>query len=190
MRHGKKRKLSTADVDRALKWYKAGPAFGHGDQDRDVAFVGIPDVNNADGVIFAPDDDTIDLVDFGLTEDNDEDVSDFLPFKSDPSVQATWLMLDGNAMEDPDQMLKTVDAPNPNSLTPALAQYYSTVTSIVLNESTSPEVLVSREMLLYVSFQIDCFSVDLAGRLERQFQDCHDFATPGQLHSKRDATAL
>ena len=29
MRHGRKRKLTTQDMERALKWYDAPPTFGH-----------------------------------------------------------------------------------------------------------------------------------------------------------------
>ena len=61
MRHSKRKKLSTEDVERALKWYDAPPSLGHQHNESDPSYVQVPDVGRLrDGeAIFAPDEHVI-----------------------------------------------------------------------------------------------------------------------------------
>ena len=61
MRHSKRKKLSTEDVERALKWYDAPPSLGHQHNESDPSYVQVPDVGRLrDGeAIFAPEEQVI-----------------------------------------------------------------------------------------------------------------------------------
>ena len=62
MRHSKRKKLSTDDVERALKWYDArAPSLGHQHNDVEPSYVQVPDVGRLrDGeAIYAPEEQVI-----------------------------------------------------------------------------------------------------------------------------------
>ena len=62
MRHSKRKKLSTDDVERALKWYDArAPSLGHQHNDVQPSYVQVPDVGRLrDGeAIYAPEEQVI-----------------------------------------------------------------------------------------------------------------------------------
>ena len=68
MRHSKRRKLTSEDVQRALKWYEAPMTFGHQEDQLEQPFVQIQDQAGIPGrsceSLFAPDENLIDLHDY------------------------------------------------------------------------------------------------------------------------------
>jgi len=136
MKHGKRKKLTTEDVERAMKWYDAPPSLGHRHNDLEPTYVQVPDVGRLrDGeAIYAPDEVVVDLRDFSFAQDPPEANVD------SPSCEATWLSLEGSSVDESDP--KLAEFPQQGSLSPALLQYYAALTNVVLAD-TNHDIRVS-----------------------------------------------
>ena len=122
MRHSKRKRLSTEDVERALKWYDAPPTLGHQFNEADPSYVQVPDVGRrlSNGeTIYAPDEQVIDLHDFSLKPEAHENLEHL-------SCEATWVSLEGNLVED-----TLMNFPESSH------QYYQALTGVILNDTTA-----------------------------------------------------
>ena len=127
MRHSKRRKLTSEDVQRALKWYEAPLTFGHQEADHlEQSYVqiqdnpGIPGSRSSCESLFAPDENHIDLHDFSMNiEAIDYGCNEANREFNHGSCEATWLAIEGQSgvLDD-----------HPKNLSPALMQYYSALT--------------------------------------------------------------
>ena len=136
MRHSKRKKLSTDDVERALKWYNArGPSLGHQHNDTEPSYVQVPDVGRLrDGeAIYAPEEQVIDLHEYALSSSygNDGNGSEL----NNVICEASWISLEGNVVEEVES--KGVNFPDASSLNSALLQYFQVITSVMLNDAIS-----------------------------------------------------
>ena len=72
MRQGKRRKLTTQDVERAMKWYNAEPVYGHGAGSNEPGYTRIRETGKSGLTgnlpIFVPDEKLIDLRPYALTQ--------------------------------------------------------------------------------------------------------------------------
>jgi hypothetical protein len=69
MRQGKRRKLTTQDVERAMKWYNAEPVYGHGAGSSEPGYTRIYESGKTGSTpIFVPDEKLIDLRPYALTQ--------------------------------------------------------------------------------------------------------------------------
>jgi hypothetical protein len=138
--------LTTEDVDRALKWYDAPPSLGHCHNDKEPTYVQVPDVGRLGGgeAIYAPDEEIIDLKEFSLSH-----IDSGFEISNSSNVQASWLMLEGNYIspDNEEDSKPVIEYPQPSNLSPALVQYYSAVTSVILSD-TDPDVWVCNSIYI------------------------------------------
>lgn len=129
MKHGKRKKLTTEDVERAMKWYDAPPSLGHRHNDLEPTYVQVPDVGRLrDGeAIYAPDEVFVDLRDFSSAQDPLE------PKVEGPSCEASWLSIEGSQVDESDP--KLAEFPSHGSLSPPLMQYYTALTNVILADT-------------------------------------------------------
>ena len=129
LRHSKRRKLTTNDVNEAFKLYDTDPVFGH-EVSEPVSYTMFKD-SAADyqtpNILYVPDETLLDLRSYSLSQ------SPPIVAK-DPSIQATWLSVEGHYYPENEEA-KPVDFPQQANVTPALMQYYSTIISVTLGDS-------------------------------------------------------
>ena len=123
MKHGKKRKLTSQDMERALKWYDAPPTFGHQWNETEQNYIQTPDTTRPQETLFAPDESVVDLYDYSLSIDslqpNEESPEDIEV--TGLSCEATWVAIEGNPVDHDQQgghdMTSTkIDYPQPTGL--------------------------------------------------------------------------
>lgn len=71
LRQSKKRKLTTQDVERAMKWYNAEPVYGHGAGSNETGYSKINDTTKTvpgSSSLFVPDEKLIDLRPYALMQ--------------------------------------------------------------------------------------------------------------------------
>jgi hypothetical protein len=69
LRQGKRRKLTTQDVERAMKWFNAEPVYGHGAGSNEPGYTRIVENSKSGNLpIFVPDEKLIDLRPYSLTQ--------------------------------------------------------------------------------------------------------------------------
>lgn len=128
-RHSKKRKLTAADMERALKWYDAPPTFGHQHNETEQNFVQVPDSSRPQQeALFAPEENVVDLYDYSLDNDSDDFPTSGL------TCEASWLALEGSHLDDRGELK------NDLSLSQSLLQYYSALVGSLLSDSSTIEI--------------------------------------------------
>ena len=95
MRHGKKKKLTAQDMERALKWYDAPPTFGHQYNPTEQNYVQAPDATRPQETLFATEETVVDLYDYSLDTLQDEEQAD----DAGLSCEAAWVAVEGTAIE-------------------------------------------------------------------------------------------
>ena len=72
LRQGKRRKLTTQDVERAMKWYNAEPVYGHGAGSNEPGYTRIIEssgkIGSGNVPMFVPDEKLIDLRPYALMQ--------------------------------------------------------------------------------------------------------------------------
>ena len=136
LRHAKRRKLTTKDVNEAFDLYDTDPVLGHGGSDGSTYTMlkeNAPNEYENLNILYVPDEKLIDLRTLALAPTP--------PIvASDACIQATWLSVEGHFYPENEEA-KPVDFPQQAHVTPALMQYYSTVISVTLGDS---EEMMSR----------------------------------------------
>lgn len=128
LRHGKRRKLTTQDVDRAMKWYNADPVYGHGAGSNEPGYSRIYDTTKPGNVtLFVNDEKLIDLRPYALTQSP-------AILASMSTIQGSWLSLEGTYLPENEEH-KPVEYPPPSALTQQLMQYYSALLGVILGNS-------------------------------------------------------
>ena len=129
LRHAKRRKLTTKDVNEALELYDADPILGH-DVVEPSTYTMLK--NNTEhlenqNILYVPDEKLIDLRSYALAPSP--------PIVgTSPCIQASWLSLEGHYYPENEEA-KAIDFPQQANVTPALMQYYSTIISVTLGDS-------------------------------------------------------
>ena len=134
MRHGKKKKLTAQDMERALKWYDAPPTFGHQYNPTEQNYVQAPDATRPQETLFAPEESVVDLYDYSLDTLQDEEQAD----DAGLSCEAAWVAVEGTAIDDHQQELNCsskVDYPQPSDLSQPLLHYYTALVGVILSDS-------------------------------------------------------
>ena len=134
MRHGKKKKLTAQDMERALKWYDAPPTFGHQYNPTEQNYVQAPDATRPQETLFAPEESVVDLYDYSLDTLLDEEQAD----DAGLSCEAAWVAVEGTAIDDHQQELtcsSKVDYPLPSDLSQPLLHYYTALVGVILSDS-------------------------------------------------------
>ena len=134
MRHGKKKKLTAQDMERALKWYDAPPTFGHQYNPTEQNYVQAPDATRPQETLFAPEESVVDLYDYSLDTLLDEEQAD----DTGLSCEAAWVAVEGTAIDDHQQELtcsSKVDYPLPSDLSQPLLHYYTALVGVILSDS-------------------------------------------------------
>jgi len=134
LKHSKRRRLTVQDLDTALDLYDADPVLGHKGHDSSSSCQGyhvMPDVSKGSGneqpLLFVPEERLIELRPFALGQSPPV-------VASEPDVKAAWLSLEGHYFPEGEEQ-KPVDFPKKANITPALANYYTEVTKIILGDS-------------------------------------------------------
>ena len=130
MRHAKRRKLTSQDVNEAFSLCDADPVLGH-DVVEPLTYTMLKDNTNLEyenpNILYVPNEKLVDLRTYALAQSP--------PVVAiDPSIQATWLTVEGHFCPENEEA-KPVDFPQQANVTPALMQYYSTIISVTLGDS-------------------------------------------------------
>ena len=129
LRHAKRRKLTTRDVNEALELYDADPVLGH-DVVEPSTYTMLK--NNTEhtenqNILYVPDEKLLDLRSYALAPSP--------PIVgSESCIQASWLSVEGHYYPENEDS-KPIDFPQQANVTPALMQYYSTIISVTLGDS-------------------------------------------------------
>ena len=118
LRHGRKRKLGVADMNRALKWCSVDPVLGQGggkEVSASQCFQHLPE-----GDIFVDRETEVQLVDEALSSGSNNQSED-----QKLEVTASWLAVEG----------AVTPGTEGSGLSPALIQYYTSLVSCVLGDS-------------------------------------------------------
>ncbi len=124
MRHGKKKKLTCQDMERALKWYEAPQTLGHQNNEAQPAFVPVPDSLRPQETIYAVEEDCVDLFHYGLGTD----LSD-KGHEQDLTCEASWMAVEGHVIEDGEGPSSNISQP--------LLQYYTDLVGSVLSDAVT-----------------------------------------------------
>ena len=131
LRHAKRRKLTTKDVNEALELYDAEPVLGH-DVVEPATYTMLK--NNTEhienqNILYVPDEKLLDLRSYALAPSP--------PIVgTEPCIKASWLCVEGHYYPE-NEDAKPIDFPQQANVTPALMQYYSTIISVTLGDSQS-----------------------------------------------------
>ena len=141
MRHGKKKKLTSQDMERALKWYDAPPTLGHQCNQTEQKYIQAPDANRPQETLFAPDEALVDLYDYSLSMDSLQEEEHHDVAAAGLKCEASWVAVEGNSIDDlqghdPNAIpLSKIDYPQPTDLSQPLLQYYTALVSVILSDS-------------------------------------------------------
>ncbi|CAB4061591.1 TAF6 [Lepeophtheirus salmonis] len=153
LRHGKRRKLTTNDFNRALRWYDVSPIFGQGSETC-PNFIRIPEAE-----IFIPDEEKpINLTNYSLSNTSHE-------IGEDPIIKGFWLSIEGTQLPIDSEDNKPIEHPQPNHITPTLLQYYTSVTNIILGNSEEITLLPYFVTFIRNTLQKHCDNRIITGRL-------------------------
>ena len=133
LRHSKRRKLTTRDVNEAFQLYDADPVLGHDTGDA-VTYNLLNDTVDYENpnILYVPVEKMIDLRTYCVAQSPPV-------VATEPAVHASWMSVEGHYYPENEEP-KPVDFPQQANVTPALMQYYSTIISVTLGDS---EVMMS-----------------------------------------------
>jgi len=144
LKHSKRRRLTTTDLNKAFDLYDADPILGHSDGSSpqgysvivDSAGRGAGSTSNSSNkssssgdqnLMYVPQERLIDLRPFALGPSPPV-------MASEPGVQATWLAVEGHFYPEGEEH-KPVDYPKQSNITQTLLKYYQALTNIILGDS-------------------------------------------------------
>lgn len=125
MRHSKRKTLTVEDMNRAMRWYNVQPIYGY--ESTEDSHSNFKYVEEAD--VFIEDDDQVTLD--NLTVNHTP-----LDLNPEPSVRASWIVIEGTPVSQKDPA-KAIEYPQNANLSAPLMQYYQATTAAILGDSES-----------------------------------------------------